>query len=304
MSHREAPRSEQMQLDTGTGVLYGTLSLPAADGRLPAVLIIAGSGPTDRDGNTPLITGRNDSLKLLAEGLEGYGIASLRYDKRGVAASRAAMEDESKLTFDSYVDDAVGWVRRLESDPRFSSVGVIGHSEGSLIGMVAARRAGAAAFVSVAGAGEPLDQTVLRQLQDRAPALVEDARRITAALRSGETVPLAEIPVDLQPLFRPNVQPFLISEFRYDPAAEIAKLEIPVLVIVGSHDLQSSLADARRLAGAQPSAQLRIVEGMNHVLKQSPADPQANFATYGDPSLPLDPTFLEAVGGFLRETLE
>jgi pimeloyl-ACP methyl ester carboxylesterase len=290
-----------MELDTGTGMLYGTLSLPGAEGRMPVVLIVAGSGPTDRDGNTPLISGRNDSLKLLAEGLEGYGIASLRYDKRGVAASRAAMEDESKLTFETYIEDAMGWIELLGRDPRFSSVGLIGHSEGSLIGMVAARRAGAAAFVSVAGAGQPLDETVLRQLQDRAPALVEDARRIIAALRNGETVELAEIPADLQPLFRPNVQPYLISMFRYDPAAEIAKLEMPALVIGGSHDLQSSVADSRLLAAAQPAARLRIVEGMNHVLKQSPADPQANFATYGDPSLPLDPIFLEAVGGFLRE---
>jgi len=155
--------------------------------------------------------------------------------------------------------------------------------------------------VSIAGAGQPLYKTLLEQLQARAPAYVEDARRIVSALRSGETVP--EVKPELQSLFRPSVQPFLISLFGYDPAVEIAKLKVPALVVNGSHDLQAGVADARLLAAAQPSARLRIVDGMNHVLKQAPADPQGNFATYGDPSLPLDPTLLEAVGTFLQKNL-
>jgi pimeloyl-ACP methyl ester carboxylesterase len=302
MSGEETLRSEGIELATGTGVLFGTLSLPAKPGPVPVVLIIAGSGPTDRDGNSTLIPGSNDSLELLAEGLAGFGIAALRYDKRGIAASRAAGADESKVTFDSFIDDAVGWIKKLQTDSRFSSVGVIGHSEGSLIGMTAAYRAGAAAFVSIAGAGKPLYQTILEQLRVRAPAFVEDAGRIISALRRGESVP--EVKPELQSLFRPSVHPFLISLFRYDPAAEIAKLEVPVLVVNGTHDLQVSEADARLLAAAQPSARLGIVEGMNHVLKQAPADPQANFATYGDPTLPLDPALLETVGAFLQAELK
>jgi len=294
-------RSEESALDTGSGTLFGTLTLPEGEGPTPVVLIVAGSGPTDRDGNSPLFPGKNDSLKLLAEGLAGYGIAALRYDKRGIAASRAAGADEGEVDFEVFIQDAAAWVARLERDPRFSSVGVVGHSEGSLIGMVAAGRAGTDAYVSIAGAGKPLYQTILDQLRARAPELVADATEIMTTLRRGQAV--AEVRPELESLFRPSVQPFLISLFRYDPGVEISRLEIPVLIVNGSHDLQASVEEAHLLAAARPEAGLRIIEGVNHVLKRAPADPQGNFATYGDPSLPLDQELLEAVGGFLRATL-
>ena len=135
--------NEEDTLKTSTGDVFGTVELPAAKQPVPVALIIAGSGPTDRNGNTPALPGSNNSLKMLADGLAARGIASLRYDKRGIAASRAAMTTEADLRFNNFIEDAEAWIKQLRADKRFSTITVIGHSEGSLIGMVAAREAGA-----------------------------------------------------------------------------------------------------------------------------------------------------------------
>jgi hypothetical protein len=134
------------------GTLHGSLMLPATTQPAPVALLIAGSGPTDRDGNNPA-GGNNDSLKRLAIGLAERGIASLRYDKRGVAASRAVAPREEQLSVEAYVADAVAWGQLLKADPRFSQLILLGHSEGALIAALAAADAGADALVSVAGIG-------------------------------------------------------------------------------------------------------------------------------------------------------
>lgn len=146
--------SETARLDTATGVLYGTIELPAAKPPFPAVLIISGSGPTDRDGNTRL-AGKNNSLKMLAEGLAALGIASLRYDKRLIGESKDIRTSESDLRFDMYVDDAVAWGQQLRKDQRFCGLLIAGHSEGSLIGMLAAQKLSADGFISIEGTGRP-----------------------------------------------------------------------------------------------------------------------------------------------------
>ncbi|MGH9904874.1 MAG: hypothetical protein ACRD8U_04715, partial [Pyrinomonadaceae bacterium] len=153
--------SEPIILETPTGKLYGTLQLPQSHSRVPVVLIIAGSGPTDRDGNSIALKGPNNSLKLLAEALAAVGIASVRYDKRAVGETGKMMQlaaekakivlREEDLSFETFIDDAVGWGKLIRADRRFSSLTILGHSEGSLIGMVAAQRRSAQAFVSVAG---------------------------------------------------------------------------------------------------------------------------------------------------------
>ena len=291
---------DSIVLRTATGALHGTLLLPAApSARVPVVLIIAGSGPTDRDGNSPLLSGANNSLKLLAEALAVHGIASVRYDKRGIGASRPAGTSEDALRFDTYIDDATAWIALLRRDPRFSSVGVIGHSEGSLIGMVAAQRGGASAFVSIAGAGRPAQDVLREQLgRQLPPMLMEAAHRAIGLLAAGR---LADsTPPALAALFRPSVQPYLISWFRFDPAREIARLEMPVLIAQGTTDVQVPVVDAQRLAAAAPRAKLLVVDGMNHVLKVVPADPQQQVQSYGNPALPVAPALITAIAELLR----
>jgi len=292
-------KEEPLQLETPGGTLAGTLALPAAATKPPVVLIIAGSGPTNRDGNSAMLPGHNDSLKMLATALAEAGFASVRYDKRGVGASLAATPSESALRFDTYVLDAAAWIARLKADPRFGLVAVLGHSEGALTGLLAAQQAVAAAYVSVAGIADGTGTILRRQLAGKLPPdLAAANERILASLEAGKTV--AEVPAQLQVFYRPSVQPYLVSQLRIQPAAEMAKLRIPALIVQGTTDIQVGVDQAQALKLAKPDAQLIIVPGMNHVLKDVPADPQRQLASYGDPALPLAPQLIPAITGFLR----
>nr|MEE4268209.1 alpha/beta hydrolase [Candidatus Krumholzibacteria bacterium] len=255
-----------VQLDTGTGVLHGTLLLPEEASAVPVVLILSGSGPTDRDGNTTIFPGKNNSLRQLAEGLGQQGIASLRFDKRGVGASLAAGLSEMDLRFEHYIEDATAWARWLQADPRFSSVTIAGHSEGSQIGANAAWLAGADGFVSLAGPGRPVFTLLKEQLAKQLPVRHRvHADQLMASLARGETV--AEPPPELMILFRPSVQPYLISWQKFDPQVAIGRFDGPVAVVQGTTDIQVSVKDAELLAAAQPRARLVLLEGMNHLFK-------------------------------------
>ncbi|MEW7850415.1 alpha/beta fold hydrolase [Massilia aurea] len=287
-------------LETPTGQLAGTLELPTGASKPRLALIIAGSGPTDRDGNSSLIPGRNDSLKLLAAGLADAGIATVRYDKRGIGGSHAAGPAEAALRFEMFADDAAAWVARLKADPRFASVAVIGHSEGSLIGMLAAQQADAAAFVSIAGIADGASTLLRKQLEGKLPPdLEKESERILAALESGVIVD--PVPPALATLFRPSVQPYLISWFKYVPAERIAGLTMPVLVVQGNTDIQVDVVQANRLHGARAGAKLAIIPGMNHVFKHVRAEPELQVASYGDPSLPVSPQLVKAIADFLHQ---
>lgn len=287
-------------LDTPTGQLAGTLELPAGADKPRVALLIAGSGPTDRDGNSSMIPGRNDSLKLLAAGLADAGIATVRYDKRGIGGSHAAGSAESALRFEMFVDDAAAWIARLKADSRFASVAVIGHSEGSLIGMLAARQADAAAFVSIAGIADGASTLMRKQLEGQLPPELEkESERILVSLESGVVVD--PVPPALATLFRPSVQPYLISWFKYVPAQRIAELTMPVLVVQGNTDIQVDVVQANRLHGARPGAKLEIIPGMNHVFKHVRAVPELQVASYGDPSLPVSPLLVKSIADFLQQ---
>lgn len=297
--HAQQGIEEAATLVTPTGKLYGTLEMPRATGRVPVVFIIAGSGPTDRNGNSPGLPGSNNAYKLLADELAKAGIASLRTDKRGIAESKDAMKSELDVRFDSYIDDAVGWVRQLQQDKRFSTITIVGHSEGSLIGMVAANRAGADGYVSIAGAGSRIDKVLLIQLKPAfTPALYAVAEKDLAELVAGRT--LTDFPPELASLFRPSIQPYMISWLKYDPQIEIAKLSIPVLILQGRTDVQVSVADAELLAKAQPKAKLVLLDNVNHMLKFATTDQASQLRAYSDPNLPVDKTLVTEMTSFIN----
>ncbi|MFW9269418.1 alpha/beta hydrolase [Pseudomonas sp. NR3] len=274
-----------ISLDTGNGELFGSLLLPKSDTPVPVVLIISGSGPTDRDGNNPE-GGRNDSLKRLAWVLARQNIASVRYDKRGVAASLAATPDERNLSVEAYVADAVAWSHKLAADPRLGPLILLGHSEGALIASLAAPQANAAAVISVAGSARPIDEVLRQQLSARLPPpLMLRSNELLDSLKAGRPDP--NVPAQLQVIFRPSVQPYLISLFRQDPAQAFAALKMPALIIQGSHDIQVSVEDARQLKVAKPDAELALIKGMNHVMRIVPNDVKRQLASYKDPNLPL-----------------
>lgn len=281
---------------SANGMLQGTLIVPSTT-RTPVVLIVAGSGPTDRDGNTPLLPGRNNALRYLAEALAERGVASLRYDKRGIGASRM-QGMPTDLRFEHYVDDAVAWGKKLQADRRFSSVIVIGHSEGSLIAMLATPRIPAAKVVSIAGLGFPAPVGIVRQVRAALPA--DQAAQVESALarvERGEAP--GEFPPSMLGLFHPNVLPYLRSWFPYDPRTAAARVGAPLLVVQGLHDFQALEEDARALAAANPGATLRLIPGMNHVLKQSPAGRVEQVPVYSDSTLAIDPSLADAVADFV-----
>jgi uncharacterized protein len=291
--------SEPATLETPTGTLYGTLEAPSGEGTFPVVLIHAGSGPTDRDGNSAALPGKNDSLKMLAQQLAGKGIASLRYDKRGVAASAQAGPKEVDVRFETYIDDVVGWGEQLHRDKRFDKLVLLGHSEGALIICVAAQRLANDGYISIAGAGRPAGTVILEQLRHQLlPDLMQQADEIVASLNRGQTVD--KTPPQLTMLFRNSVQQYLISWFKYDPRAEIAKVKTPVLILQGDTDIQVEVADAARLAEAQPASRLVVVAGMNHVFKLVELDRTKQVASYSDPALPLAPRLVEEIASFIK----
>ncbi|MGH8321467.1 MAG: alpha/beta hydrolase, partial [Gammaproteobacteria bacterium] len=286
-------------LKTTTGTLHGTLELPAGTGPFPVALIIAGSGPTNRNGNDAQLGLNTDCYKLLAKALAQSGIASLRYDKRGAGEDTLMALFENKLRFETYMEDAAAWGKQLRDDKRFSTLTIIGHSEGSLIGMLAARKIPADGYVSVAGAGEPAQTLILKQLKPQLPPnLYKESEAIISSLEHGKEV--AKIPAPLETLFRPSVQPYLISWFRYEPAKEIASLKIPVLIVQGERDLQVSAADAQTLARANPSAKLVLIPTMNHVFKDVGASKEDNMMSYSNPRLPIDTMLVTSIVTFIH----
>jgi len=280
--------------------IEGTLLVPRVSTTVPVVLIIAGSGPTDRNGNSGLgITAQ--SYKLLAEDLAKNNIASLRYDKRGIGKSIEAGMKEGSLRFEHYINDAAAWVDFLNKDRRFSKVVILGHSEGSLIGMVAVQKSKAHIFISLAGAGRPIDEVILQQLKDQKQPdnIVNDIASLFAQLKEGKLIANPN-PMYFS-LFRPSVQPYMISWLRYNPQIEIKKLTIPTLIVQGTADIQVAESEAKLLKDAKPDAQFLLIDKMNHVLKISSLDRAENMATYANADLPLAEALVNSLVKFIKE---
>jgi uncharacterized protein len=288
-----------IKLEIKVGTLYGVVDLPAGAGPFPVVVSIAGSGPSDRDGNQPKL--KNDSLKLLGKALAAQGIAVLRYDRRGIGESKKTAPKEEDLTIDTLAEDVVEWIKLLRKDKRFSKVGIVGHSEGAFVGTLAAKRAPADALVSLAGAGRKMHVVLREQLAKNLPAdLKIKSDKVIDELVAGRIV--ADPPKELAALFRLTVQPYLISQFKYDPAEEMAKLDIPVLIVQGTTDVQIKVEDAKALAAAKKDAKLVIIEGMNHTLRLASTQSE-QIKAYYETTQPLAPKLAGEIGAFLTKTL-
>jgi len=293
-------KEETVKITSVTGIIEGTILTPRTIGKIPVVLIIAGSGPTDRNGNNPMMT--NNSLKMLADLLAENKIASLRYDKRGIGKSKNAMINEEDLRFENYIEDAESWIEFLKKDKRFNQIIVAGHSEGSLIGMIASRNKSTDKFISIAGAGEPAGNVLKKQLESQNEYIKTESKTIIEELEKGNTV--KDVPVILNSLFRQSVQPYLISWFKYNPQKEIKKLEdIPVLIIQGTTDIQVTVGDAENLHNSNPDSKLEIIERMNHIMKEAPIDRELNIETYDNADLPLKNELSDIIVSFIKSEI-
>ncbi|HEY9569777.1 MAG TPA: alpha/beta fold hydrolase [Metalysinibacillus sp.] len=288
---------EKVTVPVEGGNLQAALQLPVNVSKpVPVAIIIAGSGPTDKDGNSA-IAGKNNSLKMVAEGLADKGIATLRYDKRGVGSNTALLTTEEGLVVEDYAKDVEALIEALNKDARFNEVHLIGHSEGAFMASLAAQHKQVASITSLAGAGRPIGEVLLEQLEAQSPAITNEAKAILAKLEQGEHV--TDISPALQSLFRPSIQDYMISWLAYDPATLLQQTKAKTLIVQGENDLQVKPADAKRLSEFTASKAVYFKE-MNHVLKDAPTDPAGNMATYFNPTLPLTEALVPTIATFIK----
>lgn len=291
-----------MEVPGPQGVLQGTLVSPVEGGISSVVLIIPGSGPTNRDGNNPQGVGAA-TYRLLAEGLVERGIASVRIDKRGMFGSASALDDANDVTLSDYAQDVTQWVTAIREQTQVDCVWMLGHSEGGMVALLTAQNgAGLCGVILAAAPGRPLGQ-VLREQLNANPAnapLLDQAFDAIATLEGGERVDVSKLHPVLRPLFAPEIQKFLISSFAIDPAGLVAAVKRPVMILQGERDIQVSVDDARRLHAASPQSVLAVLPSVNHVLKAVDSDDWAqNVATYSREDLPLAPGVVDAIAQFL-----
>ena len=271
----------------------GTLLAPRQE-TVPLAIIINGSGPIDRNGNEMMT--KNNSAKKLAEALAKKGIATFRYDKRTLKAQQLNI-DEKDMRFDDFIDDAKAVIKRFSELPTYSSLYIIGHSQGSLVGMIAAQEK-ADGFISIAGAGQTIDSLIVEQIGRQMPGLEESARIAFNELRANGKV--KDYNQGLASLFKKLIQPFMFSWMKYDPQQEIKKLEMPVLIINGDNDLQVNINEAEKLKAAKPNAELVIVENLNHIYRIiDKNDDIANQKSYNEPQRPISNEMVEQISNFI-----
>lgn len=273
----------------------GTLVLPENVVKPPLVIFIQGSGPVNRDGNAPMV--KNDGMKKISKELADNGIASFRYDKRIFKMNKFKIKEED-LTFNDFVFDLSNVIQYFQKENNFSKIIVAGHSEGSLIGILGAQAETVDAFISLAGAGRKIDDIIVGQLFKQSAELSENARISFDEMKTNGST--SNYSPYLESIFRPSVQPYINSWMKYDPAAEISKLDIPVLIINGSNDLQVDVKDAELLKEAKPDAKLVILENMNHIFRKIEGENLDNTKAYNEPARPLHPELIPTMVEFVN----
>ena len=273
----------------------GTLLIPIVQDSKKAnlAIIIAGSGPTNRDGNQNFL--KNNSLKKLAESLSNNGIATFRYDKRIVKQIRKGKVDKDMM-FDDFVSDASDVIDYFKAKESYGKIYVIGHSQGSLVGMLSAKDK-ADGFISLAGAGQNIGDVLVVQATKMSPKLGEETQRIVDQLKDGKAV--SDYPDVLASLFGPDIQPFMMNWMSYNPMELIQDLDMPILIINGTKDLQVSEEEAERLKGANEKATLTIIENMNHVLFEIEGDDLENSKSYNESSRAISPKLITSITAFI-----
>ncbi|NMM45378.1 alpha/beta hydrolase [Rhodospirillaceae bacterium KN72] len=291
--------AETVRIDGPAGPLAGEMI--AVDGARHAVVIVPGSGPTDSDGNGKQMGLHSDTYKLLAEGLAGAGIASIRIDKRGFFGSRSAIADPNDVTVAAYAQDTRDWVRRAAD--LAPCVWIAGHSEGGLVALLAAQEPpeNLCGLILLAAAGRPIGRLLVDQMRampGNAPFMPQIEAAVSA-LEAGHIHDPAALPPFLRPMFTAGLQRYMIDLFSYDPTALARDWAGPALIVQGDADMQIKPKDADLLATAMPQAVRADLTGATHMLKDDvPGQP---FVSYTDPSLPLHAGLIPAITAFLND---
>lgn len=287
--------SSEVNIPTSSVVIKGNLLTPITVKKPNLVIIIPGSGPTDRDGNNAVM--KNNGVKYLAKSLSENNIATYRYDKSVLSLTKKDTTIINNLIFETFIKEAVEVINHFKTSKKYNKIVIAGHSQGSLVGLIASNN-NADAFISLEGAGRSIDKILVEQIEKQAPYLKEETVRVLEELKKGNTV--EKFNPMLISLFNKTVQPFLISWIKYNPTDEIKKLTIPILIIQGTKDIQVSMKDAELLHKANTKSQLQIIENMNHIFKEIKGDVNENLASYSKPDLPITPKLTTTILNFLN----
>lgn len=293
---QDAFTSEDILIMNDSIQLPGTLTYNSEIKTQPLLIFVNGSGNPDRNGNQPQFGVNGDYIKQFAEAITEREIAFFRFDKRNVTPSNIKHILKS-YEFNDLVKDVTAVIDAFKDDTRFSSITLIGHSQGSLVAMMSAIE-GVDNYISLAGIGESVDKTIIRQYNVQSPDLAKVVESHINELATSGTI--VEINPMLIGLFAKQNHQFLKSYLKLDPTVEIQKLDIPILIINGTKDLQVEVKDAKNLHKASPKSELVIINNMNHVLKTIEKD-EDNMASYMSPDFALSEKLVEVVETFIKK---
>lgn len=276
--------------------LPGTLTYNKLLKKQPLVIFIHGSGNVDRNGNQVGLTNAN-YIKLLSEALNKNDIAFYRYDKRTSTQKNIKffIQDPS---FNSFVKDAQLALNKFKNDKRFSKITIIGHSQGSLIGMLIANN-GADKYISLAGPADSVNKVMISQIRKQSGDSIADiVRAHFKELKTKGTI--EKVNPNLFSIFSPINQKFLNTWLAYNPTEEIKKVTIPTLILNGTKDIQVFESDAKALHNAKPNSELKFITNMNHVLKTIEKD-EDNLKSYTSPDFSLSSDLVKAITAFIKK---
>ena len=293
-----ASAGELLTIPLGRGHLEGEMLTPLRPRH--ALVLVPGSGPTDRDGNGPQAALRSDSYRLMAQDLAREGIASIRIDKRGQFGSASVITDPEAVTIADYAGDLRLWIARAaELAP---CVWLAGHSEGGLVALASVAEnppPELCGLILLAAPGRPLDVILLEQMaaHPASAMMLSEIEPLVADLKQGVSRDPESLSPALRPLFSLGLQRYMSDLFTYSPA-ELAKAwRGNALIVQGTADMQLRPLDAELLARAMPQAEKVELQGATHMLKLDvPGKP---YATYMDPSLALHPDLVPAIADYL-----
>lgn len=294
-----AKYDKEIAIKIDKGTLYGSLLVPKSRKKIPVVLLIPGSGPTDRNCNNYMGLSTN-SFIYLSEALFKKGIASLRIDKRTSGKSIGTFKSNIKdIKFNDFISDAKLWIDTLKKDNRFSRLIVAGHSQGSLVGMVASKEKKIDKFISISGAGRSIDQILFDQFNVSFPKYADSTKMFLDSLKHG--VYMKNAPLFLKQSFAPYLLPFMKQWISYNPSSIIGELKCPVLIVNGDNDIQVPVSEALLLHNTNKKNKFLIVPEMNHILKNAPRDRVKNMQTYYLTDIPLNKEFVKKTIKFIKQ---
>lgn len=325
--HAMAGRSSEITWQVDAITMYGTLVRPEGDGPFPAVVMVAGSGPTDRDWNSPLLPGTNGSAALLAEALAQAGFASLRYDKRasGPHVNENLPAMIGKISMQFHLDELAVAVGALASqvDVRADRIFALTNSEGGLHALNYQLQSPAIPFaglVLIAPPGRAVGAVARSQLAAQAAALPNGDALLALydsaidRFMAGEPMaPDPQLPQGVQLLLQslesPANLPFARELWAADAASLLAKITAPTLILIGKKDIQVDWqADGeplQRAAKGHANVTFLFPEDANHVLKQE-LRPRAEVTaasvaeSYNGPDTRLDPPSVASIVAWLH----